>query len=106
MKHNPNITLVRLTAEQMSRVAEVMAARLNRALAPVAVAIPKGGFSFYNRDGLHFRDVDADRAFVRTLRTKLNPDIAVHEVDGHVNDQPFVTEILTIFERLVSKPKA
>jgi uncharacterized protein (UPF0261 family) len=106
VRHNPNITLVRLNTEQMIRVAEVMAERLNQALAPVIVAIPKGGFSFYNRDGLHFRDVDADQAFVQTLRTKLKPDIAIHEIDSHVNDQPFITEILSIFEDLMKKAKA
>jgi uncharacterized protein (UPF0261 family) len=106
VRHNPNITLVRLNTEQMIRVAEVMAERLNQALAPVVVAIPKGGFSFYNRDGLHFRDLNADRAFVRTLQTRLKPEIAIHEIDSHVNDQPFITEILSIFEHLMKQAEA
>jgi len=106
VRHNPNITLVRLNTEQMIRVAEVMAERLNQALAPVIVAIPKGGFSFYNRDGLHFRDLNADRAFVQTLQTKLKPEIAIHEIDSHVNDQPFITEILAIFEHLMKQAEA
>ena len=103
VQHNPNITLVRLNTEQMINVAEVMAERLNQALAAVIVAIPKGGFSFYNRDGLHFRDLKADRAFVQTLQTKLKPEIVIHEIDSHVNDQPFITEILSIFEHLMKK---
>jgi uncharacterized protein (UPF0261 family) len=103
VRHNPNITLVRLNTEQMINVAEVMAERLNQALAPVIVAIPKGGFSFYNRDGLHFRDLKADWAFVHTLQTKLKPEIVIHEIDSHVNDQPFITEILSIFEHLMKK---
>jgi uncharacterized protein (UPF0261 family) len=103
VRHNPNITLVRLNTEQMINVAEVMAERLNQALAPVIIAIPKGGFSFYNRDGLHFRDLEADQAFVETLQTKLIPEITIHEIDSHVNDQPFITEILSIFERLMKK---
>lgn len=106
VRHNPNITLVRLNKEQMIRVAEVMAERLNQALAPVIVAIPKGGFSFYNRDGLHFRDLNADRAFVQTLQTRLKPEIAIHEIDSHVNDQPFITEILSIFEHLMKMAEA
>ena len=106
VRHNPNITLVRLNKAQMIRVAEVMAERLNQALAPVIVAIPKGGFSFYNRDGLHFRDLNADRGFVQTLQTRLKPEIAIHEIDSHVNDQPFITEILSIFEHLMKMAKA
>jgi uncharacterized protein (UPF0261 family) len=101
VRHNPHITLVRLTRDQMVQVAEVMAQRLNQATAPVRVAIPAGGYSFYNRDGLHFRDVEADRAFVHTLRTRLKPDIAVTEIQSHVNDPPFISEILALFENLL-----
>lgn len=105
VKHNPHITLVRLTAEQMVQVAEVMAERLNEAIAPVIVAIPKGGFSFYNRDGLHFRDPEADQAFVRTLKAKLKPEIEIRELDGHVNDSIFIEAILSIFEGLIQHQK-
>ncbi len=101
VKHNPHITLVRLTTGQMVRVAEAMAARLNQAAAPVIVAIPKGGFSFYNRDGLHFRDLAADQSFVATLRAKLKPVIEIAELEGHVNDPVFIDAILAKFEGLM-----
>jgi len=101
VKHNPHITLVRLTTEQMVRVAEAMAARLNQAAAPVIVAIPKGGFSFYNRDGLHFRDLAADQSFVATLRAKLKPVIEIAELEGHVNDPVFIDAVLAKFEGLM-----
>ncbi|MEE9612623.1 MAG: Tm-1-like ATP-binding domain-containing protein [Desulfatiglandales bacterium] len=101
--HNPHITLVRANAEQMTRLATVMAERLNQAVGPVAVAIPKGGFSFYNRDGLHFRDLEADKAFVHTLKSKLKPEIPIHEFEMHVNDPPFVTEIVSLFEAFLER---
>lgn len=101
VRHNPHITLVRLTKEQMIRVAETMVERLNRATGPVVVVIPTGGFSFYNRDGLHFRDVEADQAFTRFLRDRLKPSIPVVEVNGHVNDPLFIGEVLNLFEELL-----
>ncbi len=101
VRHNPHITLVRLTRDQMVQVAEVMSQRLNQAAAPVMVAIPTGGYSFYNRDGLHFRDPEADRAFVQTLRTRLKPGIPVTEIQSHVNDPPFISEILALFDKLM-----
>jgi len=101
VKHNPHITLVRLTVEQMMRVADVMAERLNQATAPVIVAIPKGGFSFYNKDGLHFRNIEADEAFIQTLKAKLKPEIEICELDGHVNDAVFIEAILSKFESLM-----
>jgi uncharacterized protein (UPF0261 family) len=105
VKHNPHITLVRLTADQMVKVADVMVKRLNQATAPVIVAIPRGGFSFYNKDGLHFRDTAADAAFVRTLKMKLKPEIEICELDGHVNDAVFIEAILLLFERLMQPLK-
>jgi uncharacterized protein (UPF0261 family) len=105
VKHNPHITLVRLDAGQMVKVAEVMVERLNQATAPVIVAIPKGGFSFYNKDGLHFRDRAADEAFIQTLKAKLNPEIEIYEMDGHVNERVFIEAILSVFERLMQPVK-
>ncbi len=105
VRHNPHITLVRLTAEQMMRIAEVVAGRLNQAKGPVVVAIPKGGYSFYNREGLHFRNVEADRLFVETLRNRLKPGIAIIEIESHVNDPPFLEEIIPIFENLARNPR-
>jgi uncharacterized protein (UPF0261 family) len=96
---------VRLTTEQMVQVADVMVARLNQATAPVIVAIPMGGFSFYNKEGLHFRDVDADQAFIQTLKTKLKPEIEICELDGHVNDAIFIKAILSKFESLMQLAK-
>jgi len=67
------------------------------------VVIPKGGFSFYNRDGLHFRDLKADQAFVDTLRANLKPGIPLYEFDNHINDPPFVSEIVSVFEALLKR---
>jgi uncharacterized protein (UPF0261 family) len=99
VRHNPNITLVRANQAQLTTLGEEMAARLNQASAPVAVLIPTGGWSFYNRDGLHFRDEAADRAFIETLRRRLRSDAEVHEVPDHVNDPSFAERLVEAFER-------
>jgi uncharacterized protein (UPF0261 family) len=70
------------------------------------VAIPRGGFSFYNKEGLHFRDIHADQAFVQTLKTKLMPEIEICELDGHVNDAIFIEAILSKFKSLMQLAKA
>ena len=103
--HNPHITLVRVNAQQMIRLATVMAERLNKSRGPVTVVIPKGGFSFYNRDGLHFRDLKTDQAFVDTLRANLKPGIPLYEFDSHINDPLFVSEIVSVFEALLKRVK-
>ncbi|MEE9240255.1 MAG: Tm-1-like ATP-binding domain-containing protein [bacterium] len=98
--HNPHITLVRVNAEQMSRLGTEMARRLNQSPGPVAVTIPGGGWSFYNREGLVFYDAEADRAFVEALKSSLNPNIAFFEFSAHINDPEFAAEVVSLFESL------
>lgn len=104
--HNPHITLVRISPEQSVRLAKVMAQRLNQAQGPVAVAVPWGGLSFYNREGLHFRDLEADRALVDTLRAELRPDIAIHEFSEHINDPALTQKLVDLFQELVAQAPA
>jgi uncharacterized protein (UPF0261 family) len=99
--HNPHITLVRISPAQARRLAQVMAERLNQAKGPVIVAIPWGGFSFYNREGLHFRDLEADRALVDTLKEMLKPDIPIYEFEAHVNDPGFPEQVVRLFEGML-----
>jgi len=87
--HNPQITLVRATQDEMAHVAEIMAARLNKAKGPTAVAIPLGGPSMHNVEGHVFFDPQADRACRDVFKEKLRSDIPLHEVDAHVNDPVF-----------------
>lgn len=97
LPHNPHITLVRAGRDQMIRLARVLGERLNRSSGPVVVAIPRGGYSFYNRPGLIFYDPMADRAFVEVLRETLRSDIPVCELEGHVNDPEFAQALLPLF---------
>lgn len=104
--HNPHITLVRVSAPQAKRLAELMAERLNQANGPVVIGIPWGGFSFYNREGLHFRDPEADRALVDTLRQKLNPGISIYEFDAHINDPALAKELVQLFEKVLERSQS
>ncbi|MDA1185457.1 MAG: Tm-1-like ATP-binding domain-containing protein, partial [Acidobacteria bacterium] len=93
------VTLVRANRDQLVGLAEAMAARLNLATERVAVVIPTGGWSFYNRAGLHFRDEAADQAFVQTLRSRLRSDTPLHELPDHINDPSFAEHLVELFER-------
>jgi uncharacterized protein (UPF0261 family) len=104
--HNPHITLVRITPEQSVRLAKVMAERLNQARGPVAIAVPWGGFSFYNREGLHFRNLEADQALVNTLRAELKPAIVIHEFREHINDPSLTPKLMELFQGLLAQAQA
>jgi uncharacterized protein (UPF0261 family) len=103
LPHNPHITLVRTSREQMIRVARVLADRLNQAGGPVTVVLPRGGWSFYNRPGLIFFDPGADRAFVETMKGALISDIPVFELDGHINDPEFAQALIPLFLDLMEQ---
>jgi uncharacterized protein (UPF0261 family) len=87
----------------MLKLARVIGERLNQAGGPVAVVIPRGGYSFYNRPGLIFYDPEADRAFVEALKETLRKDIPVRELEGHINDLEFVRELVPIFLDLMKQ---
>jgi uncharacterized protein (UPF0261 family) len=87
--HNPNITLVRTSAEEMAEVGRVLATRLNVSAAPVAVVVPRRGFSQADIEGGAFYDPEADHALVSVLEDNLNCDVQFIEVDEHVNSERF-----------------
>jgi uncharacterized protein (UPF0261 family) len=88
--HNRNITLVRATGDEMARAAALLALKLNRALGPVRVLVPRRGFCEPNAPGKPFHDPESDAAFVRALRSALQPRVEVLELDAHINDDDFI----------------
>lgn len=101
--HNPELTLVRLTEDEMSRVARLMAQKLNAATGAVTVYVPLHGFSVPDQPGGAFWDPDADGAFVAALKETLDPRICVIELDLHINDPDFIGRILEDFDSLVGR---
>lgn len=88
--HNRNITLVRATGEEMAAAARFLAVKLNRALAPVKVMIPLGGFSQPNAPGCQFYDPETDAIFVAVLEENLDPRVEVIKLSHHINDDAFI----------------
>jgi uncharacterized protein (UPF0261 family) len=71
--HNPQVTLMRTTAEECRRMAEFMAAKLNRMEGPVRLLIPEGGVSAIDLPGKPFHDPAADAALFETLLAQVVP---------------------------------
>jgi uncharacterized protein (UPF0261 family) len=88
-QHTPEVAIVRANRDEMASIGEAMAEKLNRALGPLAVVIPRQGFSPANRRGKPLYDPEADRAFVDVLRQRLKPSVRLIEVDAHINDELF-----------------
>ena len=103
--HNPTTTLVRTSAEQMRAVGQFMAAKLNRAEAPVAVLLPLQGLSMYCHPGEPMHDPEADRELFRVLKEKAGPNVVVEEIDAHINDPQCADRAAELLLAFLDEPK-
>ncbi len=96
---------VRTNVDELTQMADIMADRMNRSKAPCAALIPLKGWSSLDQDGCALYDPDADRAFTDALKERLNPEVAVKEVDLHLNSPEFGQEAVSMFHDLYSRHK-
>jgi uncharacterized protein (UPF0261 family) len=101
-RHNPELTLVRLTADEMAEVGELFAGKANRALGPTVICVPLRGFSVPDTTNGPFWDPDADTRFVTALRDNLSPNVRLELFDAHVNDDAFIDAVVDHVCGLVS----
>ena len=95
--HNANLTLVRLTPDELREVGKIVAEKLNRAKGPTRVFIPLKGFSYPDREGLPHWEPEGNQAFINSLKTHLNRSIPVVELNAHINDPEFIDPVTEAF---------
>lgn len=88
--HNPQLTLVRISPEELRKTAELVAQRLSAAKGPLHVYIPLRGFSFPDREGGAHWEPETNELFIKTLRKNLDSRIPYDELDMHINDPEFI----------------
>jgi uncharacterized protein (UPF0261 family) len=104
-RHTPEMTLCRVTPEEMVAVAKVIAERLNRASGPSGVVVPLRGFSFPSREGYPLYDPEGDLSFARTIREELSEGVRYVEVDCHINDPPYAEMAVSMLEELIGESR-
>ncbi len=88
--HNPTVTLMRTTADEMAELGRRVAAKLRAATGPTTLVLPLRGLSGIDVEGGPFHDPDADRALVDAVRAGLEgSDVRVVERDEAINDEGF-----------------
>ena len=88
-QHNPQVTLMRTTADECRQLGELIAARLNASRGPVTVLLPLKGISVISAPGGPFHDSAADQALFDSLKANLRKDIEVREINSNINDALF-----------------
>ncbi|WP_114577531.1 Tm-1-like ATP-binding domain-containing protein [Saliphagus sp. LR7] len=95
--HNPQVTLMRTTAEENAELGRIIAEKLDAARGPTVLALPLGGVSMLDVEGEEFHDPKADAALFDALRENVDDHVEVIETDHAINDEAFAR---TIAERL------
>ncbi|MDX2446352.1 MAG: Tm-1-like ATP-binding domain-containing protein [Desulfobacterales bacterium] len=87
-------TWIRLSPEELQKVARAFALKLNKASGPVKVLIPADGWSSVDQSGNPTYDPQEDQIFVEVLRKNLNPEIEIAEVNANMEDKTFAQAVV------------
>jgi uncharacterized protein (UPF0261 family) len=100
-KHNDLSWEIKASTEEMKKVSEIIAEKLNSSQGPVAVLIPNEGFSERDRPGGVFYDPDNNQAFITALKKKLSPKIKWEELDCHANDPEYASRAVLLLTEMM-----
>jgi len=103
--HNPQVTLMRTTAEENERMGRWIADRLNQMDGPVRFFLPEGGVSALDARGQPFWDPDADAALFRALEHTVRRTATrqLIRVPKNINDPEFASTIVSAFRTLFGR---
>jgi uncharacterized protein (UPF0261 family) len=93
---------MRTTPEENVRMAEWIAARINRMKGPVRLLIPEGGVSALDVPGQPFHDPVADTALFDTLSARITttPSRRVTRLPYAINDPQFSAALVAAFHEI------
>jgi uncharacterized protein (UPF0261 family) len=94
--HNPNITSLLATPDELVKLGTYLADHVNRSPGPKAVGLPLDGLDNYFKEGSQWHGVDVTPLF-EAIRETLNPDIELIEMRNNINDDEFADAIFELF---------
>ena len=100
--HNPTVTLMRTTPDEMAELGRRIAHKLAASNGPVRLHIPLRGLSGIDVEGGPFRDEGADERLFDALREGLaGSDVVVVEKDQTINDPGFGRDMAEALDELI-----
>jgi uncharacterized protein (UPF0261 family)/ABC-type branched-subunit amino acid transport system ATPase component len=101
-QHNPQVTLMRTTPEECTRIGRWIGERLNRMEGQVRFFLPEGGVSALDAPGKPFHDPAARTALytalVETVRQTASRQLI--RLPHHINDPEFAAALVATFRNL------
>jgi uncharacterized protein (UPF0261 family)/ABC-type branched-subunit amino acid transport system ATPase component len=106
--HNPNVTLMRTTAEENARMGRWIGEKLNRCDGPVRFLIPEKGVSGIDMPGQPFHDPAADAALFKALADTMRQTERrrLIRLPHHVNDPAFAAALVASFLEIAAPERA
>ncbi|HWZ06823.1 MAG TPA: Tm-1-like ATP-binding domain-containing protein [Bradyrhizobium sp.] len=103
-RHNPQVTLMRTTAEENRQIGVWIAEKLNRCSGPVRFLIPEKGVSMLDAPGQPFHDPTADAALFDAIEHTLHRtrDRRIERIACHINDPEFSHSLVESFLEIAS----
>jgi uncharacterized protein (UPF0261 family) len=103
-EHNPTVTLMRTTKEEMAELGARIGRKAAAAKGPTEVFWPDLGVSALDADGQPFRDPAADEACRAAVERELSAaGRKLHRVDAHINDPVFATTMADRLHRMITE---
>ncbi len=101
-EHNPQVTLMRTTAEECAAIGRFIGERLNAIDSAVRFFLPEGGVSALDAPGQAFHDPKADAALfdALTATTRQTTTRRLVRVPHHINDPAFAKAVVTAYREL------
>jgi uncharacterized protein (UPF0261 family) len=101
-RHNPNITLMRTTADECRGIGAWIAAKLNACDGPVRFLIPERGVSALDIEGGAFEDAEADAALFDAIEQGLHatPQRRILRLPLHINDPAFADALVAAWREI------
>jgi len=93
-----------LNNEDLRDIASIYAEKLNKAVGPTKLLIPKRGWISIEKEGSEFYNPQGIQAFINGLKDGLKSEIELREVDANIDDPAFAQAIVDAFEE-VMEPK-
>jgi len=103
-EHNPTVTLMRTTAQEMAELGTRIGRKAAAATGLAEVFWPERGISALDADGQPFWDPAADAACLAALDRALTPAGRVlRRVDAHINDPRFATLMADRLHQMITE---
>jgi uncharacterized protein (UPF0261 family) len=103
-EHNPTVTLMRTTAEEMAELGARIGRKAAAGKGPTEVFWPDRGVSALDAGGQPFSDPAADEACRAALDRELTAaGLTLHRIDAHINDPVFATAMADRLHQMITE---